>query len=58
VPRIAALLRRYPQRLPSRILSSHEASESHLLADPKFIAVRYEFEPLNTGRILLCVAGQ
>ncbi|KAJ7904451.1 4'-phosphopantetheinyl transferase superfamily [Mycena olivaceomarginata] len=41
VPRIAALLRRYPQRLPSRILSSHEASESHLLADPKFIAVRW-----------------
>ncbi|KAF7352848.1 4'-phosphopantetheinyl transferase [Mycena venus] len=41
VPRIAALLKRYPCRLASRILSPHEASESHLLADPQFIAVRW-----------------
>ncbi|KAJ7276333.1 4'-phosphopantetheinyl transferase superfamily [Mycena haematopus] len=41
IPRVAALLRRYPQRLASRILSSDEASESHLLADPKYIAVRW-----------------
>ncbi|KAK7061665.1 4'-phosphopantetheinyl transferase [Favolaschia claudopus] len=41
VPRIVALLRRYPQKLPSRILSPYEASESHLLVDPQFIAVRW-----------------
>jgi holo-[acyl-carrier protein] synthase len=41
IPRIAALLNRYPQRLASRILSPHEAVESHLLADKTFIAVRY-----------------
>ncbi|KAF7355258.1 4'-phosphopantetheinyl transferase [Mycena sanguinolenta] len=41
VPRIAALLRRYPRRLASRILSLEEASESCLLADPKYIAVRW-----------------
>ncbi|KAJ7228727.1 4'-phosphopantetheinyl transferase superfamily [Mycena pura] len=41
VPRIVALLSRYPQRLPSRILSSSEAANSHLLTDPAFIAVRW-----------------
>ncbi|KAJ7498985.1 4'-phosphopantetheinyl transferase superfamily [Mycena latifolia] len=41
VPRIAALLSRYPQRLASRILSPQEAAQSHLLADPTFIAVRW-----------------
>ncbi|KAJ7781307.1 4'-phosphopantetheinyl transferase [Mycena metata] len=41
IPRIVALLKRYPQRLASRILSPHEATESHLLADPTFIAVRW-----------------
>ncbi|KAJ7667957.1 4'-phosphopantetheinyl transferase superfamily [Mycena polygramma] len=42
VPRIAALLLRYPRRLPSRILSPDEAAtEPHLLADPTFIAVRW-----------------
>ncbi|KAF8195965.1 hypothetical protein K438DRAFT_1826808 [Mycena galopus ATCC 62051] len=28
-------------RLASRILSPHEASQTHLLADPKYIAVRW-----------------
>ncbi|KAJ7095321.1 4'-phosphopantetheinyl transferase superfamily [Mycena belliarum] len=41
VPRIAALLKRYPHRLASRILSPQEAAQSHLLADPTFIAVRW-----------------
>ncbi|KAJ6539282.1 4'-phosphopantetheinyl transferase superfamily [Mycena capillaripes] len=41
VPRIAALLSRYPQRLASRILSPDEAKDSHLLTDPTFIAVRW-----------------
>ncbi|KAJ7047435.1 4'-phosphopantetheinyl transferase [Mycena alexandri] len=41
IPRIAALLKRYPKRLPSRILSPHEAIQSHLLADSTFIAVRW-----------------
>ncbi|KAJ7129753.1 4'-phosphopantetheinyl transferase [Mycena epipterygia] len=41
VPRIAALLSRYPQRLASRILSPQEAVQSDMLADPTFIAVRW-----------------
>jgi holo-[acyl-carrier protein] synthase len=41
IPRIAALLGRYPRRLPSRILSPQEAAQSTLLSDPTFIAVRY-----------------
>ncbi|KAJ7700022.1 4'-phosphopantetheinyl transferase [Mycena rosella] len=41
VPRIAALLRRYPQRLASRILTPQESAQSHSLIDPTFIAVRW-----------------
>ncbi|KAJ7179930.1 4'-phosphopantetheinyl transferase superfamily [Mycena crocata] len=41
VPRIAALLHRYPQRLASRILSRNEVMQQELLSDPKFIAVRW-----------------
>ncbi|KAJ6614308.1 4'-phosphopantetheinyl transferase superfamily [Mycena sp. CBHHK59/15] len=42
VPRIAALLsRRNPQRFASRILSPQEAAQTHLLADPTFLAVRW-----------------
>ncbi|KAJ7507734.1 4'-phosphopantetheinyl transferase superfamily [Mycena galericulata] len=41
IPRVASLLRRYPQRVASRILSPQEALQSHLFADPTFIAVRW-----------------
>ncbi|KAJ7068206.1 4'-phosphopantetheinyl transferase superfamily, partial [Mycena amicta] len=41
VPRIAELLRRYPNRLPSRILSLGEAGDHDRVRDPQFIAVRW-----------------
>ncbi|KAJ7744506.1 4'-phosphopantetheinyl transferase superfamily [Mycena maculata] len=41
VPRIAVLLKRYPRRLPSRILSPQESVQWHLPPDPTFIAVRW-----------------
>ncbi|KAJ7179189.1 4'-phosphopantetheinyl transferase [Mycena filopes] len=42
LPRIAALLKRYPKRLVSRILSPHEIAQSHsAVADPTFVAVRW-----------------
>ncbi|KAF7332179.1 Holo-[acyl-carrier-protein] synthase [Mycena kentingensis (nom. inval.)] len=41
VPRIAALLSRYPERLPARILSPLELQRASSLGDPQFIAVRW-----------------
>lgn len=59
VPRIAALLSRYPQRLASRILSPQEAVQSDMLADPTFIAVRYDGLANTTGqRLLYSLDGQ
>ncbi|KAF7313747.1 4'-phosphopantetheinyl transferase [Mycena chlorophos] len=41
VPRIAALLKRFPQRLPAKILSPEETTDEHRPEDPQFIAVRW-----------------